>query len=189
MKIKDLLHLLGSTATNELLLDLFKQLKMLPRYYFNKAITDLEQQYYLGQEHGLTCLTLCTKVIEICQIQEQAQQWDAAAPDDLNLQALCSMLVAHQDVIEALVAKPKFHQQHKHRHEPHPDGNNLHHFCKTPSWINEPPDIPTTTRQYNNKTWFFCNQCRGGTWNTMHDTANHVPNFQNLHSPSNHQND
>jgi len=79
----------------------------------------------MGNEHGLTCLTLCAKAITICQIQEQAQQWDAPAPDDINLQALCSMLVAHQDVIEALVTKPDPCQHHKSCHGTFHDEDNL----------------------------------------------------------------
>jgi len=72
--------------------------------YFNKAITDLKQHYCMGHESGLICLNLCAIAIEIHLNSGTSQQWDAAAPDELNLQALCTMLIAHQDVIEALVA-------------------------------------------------------------------------------------
>jgi len=103
-QVEDLLQLLGLISTNELLPDLFCQLKLLLHFYFNKAITDLEQQYYLGKEHGLTCFQLCTEAIKIKRIQEQVQQWDTPNPDDQNLQALHATLLAHQQVIESLMA-------------------------------------------------------------------------------------
>jgi len=101
-QVEDLLQLLGSTSTTELLPDLFRQLKLLPHYYFNKAITDLEQCYYLGNERGLTCPQLCVKAIKIRRIQEQAQQWDVPNPEDSTLQALQSTLLTHHQVIKAL---------------------------------------------------------------------------------------
>jgi len=45
-EVEDLIQLLGHCSTSELLPDLFRQLKSLPRYYFTKAISDLKQQYY-----------------------------------------------------------------------------------------------------------------------------------------------
>jgi len=102
---KDLLQLLGSAPTTEFLPNLFWQFKSIPCYYFNKAIMDLEQHYYLGNEPGLTCLSLCAKVVKIQCIQEQAQQWDAPAPNDQHLQALHFTLASHHQILATLMAQ------------------------------------------------------------------------------------
>jgi len=88
MQVEDLINLLGPYPTDELLPDLFQEFKTVPCHYFHKAILDLEQDYYLGWQLNITCLSLCTKVTEIKRIQEQAQQWEAPVPDDPTILAL-----------------------------------------------------------------------------------------------------
>jgi len=108
----------------------------------------------MGQEHILTCFNLCAHVIEIWCIQEQAQQWDAPPPDDPNLQALHSTLLAHQGVIEALLARQSHSWQSYWQHQGGSDDTTNHH-CSLPCWVHDPPDDPNTTHQFNNKTWYF----------------------------------
>jgi len=136
MQVKDLLQLLRSMPITELISDLFWQFKSIPCYYFNKAITDLEQHYYLSSEQGLTCRSLCAKVIEIWYIQEQAQQWDTPAPDDHNLQALFSTLVAHQQIIKTLLARSM--ESLSHSYSNHNNKDQSHQFKNVPHWIKDP---------------------------------------------------
>jgi len=116
MQVEDLIYLLGPYLTDELLPALFCEFKMINCHYFHKALFDLEQTYYLGNQQDVSCLTLCAKVTEIKCIQEQAQQLDTPSPDDPTILALHatiaqqnSTLLAQQEVLEALTAHPSHH--------------------------------------------------------------------------------
>jgi len=124
MQVEDLTNLLGHYPTNKLLPDLFKEFKTVPRHYFHKAIFNIEQDYYLGCQMDLTCLSLCAKVMEIKCIQEQAQQWDAPSPKDPTILALHSTiaqqhsaLLVQQQVLEALTAQPSGHHFNRSHHD------------------------------------------------------------------------
>jgi len=195
MQVEDLIQLLGPYPTDELLPDLFQQFKTVPCHYFNKAIVNLEQDYYLGRHSDLTCLMLCATVTEIKRIQEQACQWDAPSPDDPTILALCSTiahqntaLLAQQEALEALTATNWHHpHQDKHGHNSHLD----HHpnFPGLPKWVREKPTDPDETHQFNRQTWYYCGKCcRGkGAWNVMHKMESHINRF--LSDPSNQSSD
>jgi len=187
MQVEDLIHLLGSYPTDELLPDLFHEFKSIPQHYFHKTILDLEQDYYLGCQPDLTCLTLCAKVTKIKRIQEQAQQWDAPSPDDPTILALHSTIVqqqsallAQQHVLESLTSRSQRTDQYRGRHN-----NNGNHTHNLPKWIREKPTHPDETRDFNNRTWYYCSKCRKGTgtWNITHTTGGHITNYFQQRSP------
>jgi len=57
-----------------------------------------------------------------------------------------------------------------------------------PRWLREKPEDPNDTRQFNNRTWYYCQKCRRGTgaWNVTHNTDGHIFNYrpQRPHSPN-----
>jgi len=188
MQIEDFIHLLGPYPTDELLPDLFREFKSIPRHYFNKAILDLEQDYYLGRQPDLTCLTLCAKVTEIKRIQEQAQQWDAPIPEDPNIMALRSTivqqqtaLIAQQQVLESLTTRSLRQDRTNGTY----DRNNNNNTRNLPRWVREKPQDLDETREFNNRTWYYCSKCRKGTgsWNITHTTGGHITNYYNQHPP------
>jgi len=68
------------------------------------------------------------------------QQWDTPSPDDHNLQALHATLLAHQQVIEALVANPS---NNFHHHNPQNGSHVTFNWHRTiPCWLCNPSMDP-----------------------------------------------
>jgi len=197
-QVTDLIQLLGPYPTDELLPDLFRQFKSVPRHYFHKAISDIEQDYYLGRLPDLNCLSLCVTVTKIKRIQEQAQQWDTPSPDEPSILALRATisqqnqtLLAQQQALEAFMAQPSDSQSSSTVRRGFDTRN---HNRYTPIWVRDKPTDPYATRQHNDRTWYFCSKCLHGTgaWNTTHYTDSHIDNFKSRgpsvidHSPPSH---
>jgi len=91
-----------------------------------------------------------------------------------------STLLAQQHVLESLTSRSQRTDQYRGRHN-----NNGNHTRNLPKWIREKPTHPDETRDFNNRTWYYCSKCRKGTgtWNITHTTGGHITNYFQQRSP------
>jgi len=126
------------------------------------------------------CLTLCTKAIQICRVQEQAKQWDNPPPDNPNMIALHATLQAHQQLFEALVTNPNISNSCYPNTSP---WSQDHTYCQQcsyiPPWSWEKPKDPNEICMFNNCQWRFCSKChQDGAWTSTHNMASHIIGYQ-----------